>query len=109
MKHKPCLFLRKLHRDLDTTYETLWSMLLGELVPSQKHIGVLVDHFNQLGWNVTPRDFLRGTAASNNQSFILLRLLRNSLSRSELEKQFFGIRQHKRKPRKEIDHGEENN
>lgn len=99
------MFLRKLRSSLKTTYEELWSVLLGELVPRPSSIGVLVDHFNQLGWGVTSIDFLRGTAASNNPNFILLRLLRNSLSRYELDIHFFDYRQHKRKKGK--CHGEE--
>lgn len=104
------MFLRKLREDLDTTYENLWSIILGESIPTCGCMGALVDHFRRLGWDVSPRDFLRGTAASNNHNFILMRVLRNTLTRSELDKAFFDIRQHiSKNPRKEIDHGEEDN
>ena len=83
-------------------------MLLGDSIPHRNAIGVLVDQLTQLGWNVSPRDFLRGTAASNNRNLILMRMLRDKLTRYELEKMFFGIRHNKRKPRKEIENGEEN-
>ena len=66
------------------TLDTLWAWLLGDVVPSEREAGVLIDHFRSYGLEVSPRDFVRGTAASNNPIFIHLRLLRRSLDRSDL-------------------------
>lgn len=71
------------------TYDELWALLLGDTLPSKHQQQVLLAHFRSHGWNVSPRDFIRGTAASNHPVFINLRLLRHSLSRSELDILFF--------------------
>ena len=76
------------------TYDTVWSLLLGDKVPSKHQQQVLLDHFRSHGWKVTPRDFIRGTAASNHPVFINLRMLRHTLSRSELDALFFNDNRH---------------
>ena len=88
-------FIRTLRASFSThpTLDTLWSLLLGEVVPTPAQQQILLDHFRSYGFEVLPRDFVRGTAASNNPIFINLRLLRRSLDRSSLELLFFSNRQ----------------
>ena len=68
------------------TLKDVWAMLLGDKVPSPYQRQVLIAHFKSYGLEVSPRDFIRGTAASNNPIFINLRLLRRSGDRYVLEK-----------------------
>ena len=88
-------FIRTLRAAFSThpTLDTLWSLLLGDVVPTPAQQKILLDHFRSYGFEVLPRDFIRGTAASNNPIFINLRLLRQSLDRSNLECLFFSNRQ----------------
>jgi len=55
-----------------------WDWLLGNKIPSPAQRQVLISHFKSYGLEVSPRDFIRGTAASNNPIFIQLRLLRRN-------------------------------
>ena len=78
------------------TYDELWAMLLGDKLPSKAEQHVLLTHFRSHGWNVSPRDFIRGTAASNHPMFINLRMLRRTLRRSELDALFFAGNLHEK-------------
>lgn len=87
-------FIRTLRASFSTrpTLDTLWALLLGDVVPTPYQQKVLLAHFRSYGFEVLPRDFIRGTAASNNPIFINLRLLRRSMDRSSLESLFFSNR-----------------
>lgn len=91
-------FIRTLRAAFSThpTLDELWALLLGETVPSPAQQKILLAHFRSYGFEVLPRDFIRGTAASNNPIFINLRLLRRSLDRSSLECLFFANRQRRK-------------
>lgn len=94
--HKPTGFMQELKSLFSRhwTYDELWSLLLGDKIPNKSQQQVLLDHFRSHGWKVTPRDFIRGTAASNHPVFINLRMLRHTLSRSELASLFFNDNRH---------------
>jgi len=95
-RRRPSRFLQELKSSFSRhwTYAELWSLLLGDKIPTESQQQVLLDHFRSHGWKVTPRDFVRGTAASNHPVFINLRMLRHTLSRSELESLFFNDNRH---------------
>jgi hypothetical protein len=78
------------------TRKDVWAWLLGDAIPSPSERQILITQLNSQGWKVTPRDFVRSTAASNHPLFINLRLLRHSLDRSVLETMFFGDRHNKK-------------
>lgn len=65
------------------TEAEVWDWLLGNKIPSPHQRQVLIAHFKSYGLEVSPRDFIRGTAASNNPIFIHLRLLRRNSGGSD--------------------------
>ena len=69
-------------------YKRVWDWLLGNKIPSPSQQRVLIAHFKSYGIEVSPRDFIRGTAASNNPIFIHLRLLRRSGDGSDVLSSF---------------------
>ena len=71
------------------TYKTVWAWLLGDSIPPPCCQKILIAHLREQGWNVGPRDFIRGAAASNHPLFVHLRLLRSSLSSESLDQLFF--------------------
>ena len=66
------------------TLNEVWDWLLGNKIPSPNQRQVLIAHFKSYGLEVSPRDFIRGTAASNNPIFIQLRLLRRGEAESNI-------------------------
>ena len=96
IEHAPSLF-REIQIDSPRhpSFATIWSWLSGESIPPENARRLLVDKLNSRGWKVRARDFVRGTAASNHPAFILLRMLRGTLSRSDLIHMFFDDRQNK--------------
>lgn len=71
-------FLKELANELGyvTTRRTA-RIIRGEVIPSPEQIPIIIRVLGKYGVASTPRDFTRGTAASNNSVFVLLRTLRH--------------------------------